>query len=153
MSRSIWNCLRFVQTPVLHFLSSICSLYSSANAFNVLITGFGALFPSPHNAVLSIISASSRNSSISVGFPFPATILSRISSILFVPSLHGTHFPQDSLCVNPIKNFATSTMQVFSSITTRPPEPIIALNFLTESKSSGSSKCFSTRHPPDGPPI
>ena len=51
------------------------------------------------------------------------------------------------------QHFATSTMQVLSFMTTRPPEPIIAPAFLTESKSSGSSRCFSTRHPPDGPPI
>ena len=60
----------------------------------VLITGRGALFPSPHNAVLDIISASCSNRSISSGSPFPSTIRSSISSIRFVPSRHGTHLPQ-----------------------------------------------------------
>ena len=41
-----------------------------------------------------------------------------------------------------MKNFATSTIQVLSSITTRPPEPMIALYFLTWSKSSGTSRCL-----------
>lgn len=54
------------------------------------------------------------------------TMRSRISSIRFVPSRQGTHFPQDSFWVNSIKNRAVSTMQVSSSMTTRPPEPIMA---------------------------
>ena len=46
--------------------------------------------------------------------------------VLLVPILQGTHLPQLSLLVKSIKNFAISTIQVFSSITTIPPEPIIA---------------------------
>jgi len=49
----------------------------------------------------------------------------RISSIRFVPSRQGVHLPQDSDCVKFRKNLATSTMQVSSSITISPPEPII----------------------------
>jgi len=46
-------------------------------------------------------------------------------------------------------------MQVLSSITTRPPEPIIAPAFLRESKSRGISRWSSAnvRQPPEGPPI
>ncbi len=43
-----------------------------------------------------------------------------------VPSRHGVHLPQLSLRMNSMKNLATSTMQVRSSMTTMPPEPIIA---------------------------
>ena len=43
-----------------------------------------------------------------------------------VPSRQGMHLPQDSLVVKARKNLATSTMQVSSSMTTRPPEPIMA---------------------------
>ena len=50
-------------------------------------------------------------------------------------------------------HFATSTMQVFSSITTRPPDPIMAPIFERESKSILLSSCDSTRQPPEGPPI
>ncbi len=50
-----------------------------------------------------------------------------------VPTRHGTHLPHDSLCVNSRKNRAMSTMQVFSSRTISPPEPMIAPIFLTES--------------------
>ena len=51
----------------------------------------------------------------------------------FVPSRHGVHLPQDSDCVKLRKNFATSTMQVSSSMTTSPPEPIIAPAAMSES--------------------
>ena len=44
-------------------------------------------------------------------------------------------------------------MHVSSSMTTRPPEPMIAPAFLSESKSMGRSMCASVRQPPDGPPI
>ncbi|MPN39609.1 hypothetical protein SDC9_187137 [bioreactor metagenome] len=44
-------------------------------------------------------------------------------------------------------------MQVSSSMTTSPPEPIIAPAFLSESKSSGRSRSSVVRHPPEGPPI
>ena len=44
-------------------------------------------------------------------------------------------------------------MQVFSSITTSPPDPIIAPAFLRESKSSGKSRSAFVKHPPEGPPI
>ncbi len=43
-----------------------------------------------------------------------------------VPSRQGMHLPQLSRWMKSMKNFATSTMQVPSSITTRPPEPIMA---------------------------
>ena len=52
-----------------------------------------------------------------------------------------------------MKNRATSTMQVSSSITTRPPDPIIAPTFLSESKSSEMLRSEVIRQPPDGPPI
>ena len=77
----------------------------------------------------------------------------RISSIRFVPSRQGTHLPQLSFCVKLMKKRAVSTMQVPSSMTTRPPEPMMAPTFLSESKSSGRSRCSSVRQPPAGPPI
>ena len=69
----------------------------------------------------------------------------RISSIRRVPSRQGTHLPQDSFWVKFMKNRATSTMQVSSSMTTRPPEPIMAPSFFRESKSRGMSRCSSVR--------
>ena len=50
-----------------------------------------------------------------------------------VPSRHGMHLPQLSRWMKSMKNFATSTMQLPSSITTRPPEPIMAPTFLSDS--------------------
>ena len=45
-----------------------------------------------------------------------------------VPTRQGTHLPHDSSWTNSRKNRATSTMQLSSSITIRPPEPMIAPN-------------------------
>ena len=131
----------------------MCSMYSSRKVFRVEITGRGADLPRPHRAMVLTMVASSSSLSRSSSSPLPATIFSRISSIRLVPSRQGTHLPQDSRWVKDMKNRATSTMQVCSSITTMPPEPTMALNFFTESKSRGSSKCFSVRQPPEGPPI
>ena len=50
-----------------------------------------------------------------------------------VPSRQGMHFPQLSRWMKSMKNFATSTMQVSSSMTTRPPEPMIAPTVLSDS--------------------
>ena len=138
---------------VLHFLSTMCSTYSSLKYLSVETTGFAAVFPSPHRAVEVIVSASFSRVSRSDISPLPATIFSRISSILLVPSLQGTHLPHDSFCVKFMKNLATSTMHVSSSITTSPPDPIMAPAFLRLSKSRGRSRCSSVRHPPEGPPI
>ena len=70
-----------------------------------------------------------------------------------VPSRQGTHLPQLSRWVKLMKNRATSTMQVSSSITTMPPEPIMAPILVRESKSMWRSRSFSDRQPPEGPPI
>jgi len=43
-----------------------------------------------------------------------------------VPMRQEVHLPQDSFCVNCRKKRAISTMQVVSSITTMPPEPMMA---------------------------
>ena len=82
-------------------------------------------------------------------------IRSRISSIRLVPSRQGTHLPQDSFWVNSMKKRAVSTMQVSSSITTRPPEPIMAPMLFRLSKSRGRSRCslLAVVAPPEGPPI
>ena len=55
----------------------------------------------------------------------PLVILSSSSRRRFVPTRQGVHLPQDSSTVNSRKNFAMSTIHVVSSITIRPPEPII----------------------------
>ncbi len=50
-----------------------------------------------------------------------------------VPMRQNVHFPQLSLRVKFRKKRATSTMQVVSSITTSPPEPMMAPVRLTSS--------------------
>ncbi len=49
----------------------------------------------------------------------------RMSSRASLPSRQAEHLPHDSSLVNWMKYLATSTMQVSSSITIIPPEPII----------------------------
>ena len=50
-----------------------------------------------------------------------------------VPMRHGAHLPQDSSCTKSRKNRAMSTMQVSSSMTMSPPEPMIAPSSLSDS--------------------
>ena len=46
-----------------------------------------------------------------------------------------------------------STMHVSSSMIIMPPEPIIEPAAMSESKSTGVSRNFSVKQPPDGPPV
>ena len=115
-----------MQTIAGHFLSLIWASYSSLKYLRVVRTGLGAVWPRPQRDISFTITARSSSILRSSIRPFPEEILSRIRSICFVPSRQGTHLPQDSLWVNSRKNFETSTMQVSSSMTTRPPEPMMA---------------------------
>src|SRR4030042_2017607 len=65
----------------------------------------------------------------------------------------GGHLPQDSDRQKDRKYFATSTIQLSSSITTIPPEPIIEPTFRRESKSTCRSRYCSGIQPPEGPPV
>ena len=58
---------------------------------------------------------------------------SSIACILGMPMRQVVHLPQDSFFVKLMKKRAISTMQVSSPMTTRPPEPMIAPIFLSES--------------------
>ena len=51
------------------------------------------------------------------------------------------------------KYLAISTMQVLSSITTMPPEPMIDPSWARESYSTGTSRNWAGMHPPEGPPV
>ena len=123
----------------------------------VLTTGKAAVFPRPQRAVSEMVSASSCSMSRCFMVPRPSVMSVSSSSIRLVPSLQGTHFPQDSFWVKFMKKRATSTMQLLSFMTTRPPEPIIAPTFFRESKSRCRSRWSSValmhRQPPEGPPI
>ena len=50
-----------------------------------------------------------------------------------VPSRQGMHLPQLSFWMNSMKYLAKSTMQVDSSTTTSPPDPMIVPNFFSSS--------------------
>ncbi len=52
-----------------------------------------------------------------------------------------------------MKYRATSTMQVSSSMTIMPPDPIIEPALVSSSKSTGRSRSSSGMQPPDGPPV
>ena len=55
----------------------------------------------------------------------PLVIFPSILYICMVPIRQGLHLPQLSSMQNSMKNLATSGMQLVSSMTTRPPEPMI----------------------------
>src|SRR4030042_1396454 len=74
----------------------------------VLITGLGAVFPSPQREVSLITADNFSSFSISPFSPSPLVILSSISNILLVPILHGTHCPQDSSWIKCLKFFTFS---------------------------------------------
>src|SRR5208282_583492 len=107
------------------FFSAICATYSSLKYLMVDSTGLGRVCPRPHIEASLIASPSSSRNATSPSRPFPSEILVRTSSRASLPSRHALHLPQDSSLVNWMKNFETSTMQVSSSITIIPPEPII----------------------------
>ena len=77
---------------------------------------------------------------MSPSFPFPLVMLVRILSICLMPSRQGTHLPHDSSVRNSMKYLATSTMQVSSSMTIMPPEPIIEPALVSSSKPTGRSR-------------
>src|ERR1700690_2399125 len=131
----------------------MCSTYSCLKYLIVLSTGLGALCPRPHREPFWMSLPSSIRRSISPCCPCPVVMASRISSICDVPILQGGHLPHDSDCVNERKYFAISTMQVSSSSTTIPPDPIIDPTLVSESKSTGSSSWLAGIQPPEGPPV
>src|SRR5574341_267357 len=140
-------------TPAWHRLWRIWSSYSWRKYFNVESTELGAVPPNAQSEASLVDSASSMSSPMSLSLPFPSLIRVRILSICLMPSRHGEHLPQDSVERKVRKYFATSTMQVSSSITIMPPEPMIAPTLGSSSKSTFVSRYSAGIHPPDGPPV
>ena len=69
------------------------------------------------------------------------------------PARQGTHLPQLSAVAKVRKNLANSTMQVSSSTTIMPPEPMTAPTSRRESKSTLTFRNWGGMHPPSGPPV
>ncbi len=90
---------------------------------------------------------------MSSGSPLPAVMRSSVSNILVLPMRQGGHLPQLSSQANFKKYLANSTMQVVSSATIIPPEPMTAPAARSESKSTGVSRYSSGKQPPRGPPV
>ena len=116
---------RASQAPAGQYFSRMWASYSCRKWLIVESTGLGQVWPRPQRAESLMIGPISRRSSISPSLPSPLVIRVRISSIRFVPMRQGTHLPQDSSWVKLRKKRAMSTMQVFSSMTIMPPDPII----------------------------
>src|SRR5512139_3823043 len=125
-----------LHTAALHRFRLMCSSYSFLKWRIVLRTGLGAVPPKAHSEAPMAVSDISCSSSMSPSFPFPFVILVRILSICLMPSRHGVHLPHDSSFSKLRKYLATSTMQVLSSITIMPPEPMIAPTLASSSKST-----------------
>ena len=85
-----------------------------------------AVWPRAHIEASLQAGASSSRSPRSASVPLPSVIRVTISYIRWVPSRQETHLPQDSSRRKLRKYLATSTMQVLSSMTIMPPEPMIA---------------------------
>src|SRR5664280_190049 len=119
----------------------------------VLSTGLGAVPPSAQSDQPFTTSEISSSSSMSPSRPSPAQILLSTLSIWHIPSRQGAHLPQDSSDRKFRKYLAVSTMQVSSSITIMPPDPIIEPALASSSKSTGRSRNFSGITPPEGPPV
>ncbi len=143
---------RSLHTPVKQYLSLMCASYSFLKYLIVESTGLGADWPRPQRDVAIISLLKSISVSISPISPRPSVISVSKSSITLVPTLHGTHLPQDSSAVNSRKNLAVLTIQVLSSITTIPPDPTIAPVFSMASYVTGISRNSSGMQPPEGPP-
>ena len=92
----------------------------------VLSTGLAAVWPRPQRAVWLMVSPRAMRRSMSPSAPSPLQMRSTISSMRLVPTRHGGHLPQLSSWVNSRKKRAMSTMQVSSSMTMTPPEPMMA---------------------------
>src|SRR5208282_3692469 len=125
LSGSMKYLMSGLQTFAGQFLSAIWATYSSLKYFRVDSTGLGRVWPRPHIEASLIAWPSSSRNSTSPSRPSPSEILVRTSSRASLPSRQALHLPQDSSLVNWMKNLETSTMQVSSSITIIPPEPII----------------------------
>src|SRR4030043_2253162 len=145
--------MRGVQTAAGHLFCKIWASNSGRKYLKAERTGLGAVFPNPQREVSATTSANSSRSARLCSSPFPSLILSKIPPILFNPSRQGRHFPQDSSCKKWTKYFATSTIQVPSSMTIIPPEPIMDPACVRLSKSTGRLKSEAGIQPPEGPPV
>ena len=114
------------QTPAAQRFSRMWASYSARKWRMVESTGLGAVWPSPQREVSRMMRPSSSSFTMSPSSPFPVQMRSTISNMRRVPMRQGGHLPQDSSCTKSRKKRAMSTMQVSSSMTMRPPEPMMA---------------------------
>ncbi len=114
-----------LQTMAGQRFSTTCFSYSARKYFRVERTGLAAVWPSPQSEASLTERASSSSRSMSLRVAWPSVIFLTISHIRWVPSRQDRHLPQDSSRRKLRKYLATSTMQVFSSMTIMPPEPMI----------------------------
>jgi len=117
------------------------------------MTGPGVNWPSEQSAAVCMFWEMYLISLRSSIVPLPSAIRVRTSSSRMPPTRHGTHLPHDSAVANWRKYLANSTMQVSSSTTIMPPEPIVAPAAVSESKSTGVFSAEAGRQPPRGPPV
>src|SRR3990170_691355 len=147
------NSISGVQTRAGQRCSLMCATYSSRKYLIVVSTGLGEVCPRPQSDVSLICCERFSRSSMSPSRPSPFVIRVRMVRSVLFPILQGTHLPQDSSSVNSRKNLAMAGMHVVSSMTTMPPDPMMAPVLLMFSKSTGVSMSDSGIQPPEGPPI
>src|ERR1035437_3199683 len=79
----------------------------------------------PHRLVSRSNSQGDLSISRSSALASPMVMRRKMSYICTVPARQGMHLPQDSSMQNSMKKRATSTMHEDSSMTIRPPEPMM----------------------------
>src|SRR3989304_4377891 len=136
-----------------HLFSLTWASYSFLKYLRVERNGLGELLPSAQSAASWAVSESCSRSSMSPSLPLPFVMFVRILSICLMPSRQGTHLPHDSSVRKSRKYLATSTIQVSSSMTIIPPDPLIEPALVSSSKPTSKSNSSSGIHPPDGPPV
>src|SRR5271157_3893133 len=128
-------------------------MYSSSKYLIVVSSGLAALPPKAQSELSWTALPRSTSLSRSPSLPCPSHTRLRIPRICLTPSRQGVHLPQLSSRRKLRKYLATSTMQVSSSSTIMPPEPIIEPTLESSSKPTSKSNNSSGIHPPDGPPV
>ena len=144
---------RLLHWPAVQVLSSMCSTNSSSKKRSAAMTGPGVSWPRAHSESACIWAEMSRMVSTSAMVPLPSVMRVRTSSMRCPPTRQGTHLPHDSAEAKVRKYLANSTMQVSSSTTIMPPEPMTAPAATSESKSTGVFSAEAGRQPPSGPPV
>ena len=138
-----------VYIPAGQCLSLIWAKYSSLKYFIVVITGFGADLPNPHNDVVFTVPHISRSSQIFFFSISIADIFKYFKNPSYAFSA-GVHLPHDSSAGKQDSILLPSTIQVFSSLLSCRRNPSWTC-FIKRIENPPEINNRSGMHPPEGP--